>query len=104
MIPDGQAGEASIIPEHDLIYRGDGERGTSHQGISDQVWCKQIVVKDRPFQGVNRTYIARYCEDSQHRTGRSGAARCRAMIRSEVPRYGNLLIRFGKGLVDSRNF
>ena len=55
MIPDGQAGEASIIPEHDLIYRGDGERGTSHQGISDQVWCKQIVVKDRPFQGANRT-------------------------------------------------
>ena len=34
-----------------LLWSGGG--GAS--GTSDQVWRKQIVMKDRPVQGVNRT-------------------------------------------------
>ena len=56
-------------------------------GILDRIWHKQLVMKDRPVQGL----VARkacYCEDLQHRTGRFCIARCRVMIRSKVSDAG----------------
>lgn len=43
------------------------------------------AAKDCLVQGVNRAQKAGFCKGPQYRTGRSGDARCRIMIQSEVP-------------------
>ena len=82
--PYGYTGLQSLVPHTKIQSACSFCRKTCE--IPDQVWRKQIVVKDRPAQGTKCAWRkAGYCENPQHRTGRSGSAGCRAMIRSEAP-------------------